>query len=195
MVYNVVKGLFIVFFRLFFPYVVEGRENIPQEGPLIICSNHISWMDPPLVGVVLTGKKVHFMAKAELFDIFIIGSIIKKVGAFPVKRDTADIKTIKTSIALLREKKCIVLFPEGTRSKPGEIRDALPGAALIALKSQAPILPVAIKGPYRLFRKTPIGVGKPITLDALYGQKAKREILQKASHEIMQEIRQIHARL
>ncbi|HHX77067.1 MAG TPA: 1-acyl-sn-glycerol-3-phosphate acyltransferase [Firmicutes bacterium] len=190
MFYSIVKSIFRLFFLLFYPYKVEGRDNIPSKGPLIVCSNHISWLDPPLIGVIMP-RKVHFMAKEELFDIFLLGAAIKKLDAFPVKRGSADLKTIKTALKHLKNKEFLSLFPEGTRSKTGEIGEALPGVALIALKSEAPVLPAAIKGRYKLFRKVKVNIGKPLVFPAYYGQKAKKELLEEISSSIMNEIKRL----
>ncbi len=193
MLYTVIKQIFRFIFSTIYPWKVKGLENIPEEGPLIICSNHISWADPALVASMVTRKQVFFMAKEELFNYFILGNIIKRVGAFPVKRDSADLRTIKKSLSLLKDKSFIGLFPEGTRSRTGQIGEALPGVALIALKSKAPVLPVAIKGKYRLLRRSCLVVGAPLTFAGYYDQKARGELLTEISRAIMDEIRRLHA--
>ncbi len=193
MLYSVLKLIFRIIFSTIYPWKVKGLENIPEEGPLIICSNHINWADSALVASMVPHKKIFFMAKAELFNYFILGNIIKRVGAFPVKRDSADLRTIKKSLSLLKEKSFIGLFPEGTRSRTGQIGEALPGVALIALKSRAPVLPVAIKGKYRLFQRNYINIGAPLSFEEYYGQKARGELLAEMSRAIMAEIRRLQA--
>jgi 1-acyl-sn-glycerol-3-phosphate acyltransferase len=193
MLYNFIKAIFRVIFSTLYPRDIEGLENIPEEGPLIVCSNHINWVDPALVASMIPRSPVYFMAKEELFNYIILGYLIKRVGAFPVKRDSADLKSIKKALSLLKEGAFIGLFPEGTRSKTGEVGEALPGVALLALKSEAPVMPVAIRGRYRLFRKIRISIGKPMTFAEFYGQKAKRELLADMSKTIMSEIRRLHA--
>ncbi len=195
MLYNFFKNIFRLLFNTIFLWDIKGRNNIPKDGPLIICANHIHWLDPPLVGAMVPRKNVHFMAKEELFNYKILGSIIRNIGAFPVKRDSADLKTIKKALSLLNNKSFIGLFPEGTRSKTGEIGEALPGVALIALKSRSPVLPVAIKGDYKIFKKVKINIGKPIFFESHYGKKAKRELLDVISTDIMKEIKALHSEL
>ena len=192
MLYNFIKAIFRIIFSTLYPWDIKGLDNVPTKGPLIVCSNHINWVDPALVGSMIPKSPVYFMAKEEIFNYIIFGNIIKGVGAFPVKRDSADLKSIKKALSLLTEGAFIGLFPEGTRSKTGEVGEALPGVALLALKSEAPVLPIAIRGKYRLFRKIQIIIGKPMTFPDYYGQKAKRELLTEMSKTIMSEIRRLH---
>ncbi len=195
MLYNILTFIFRLVYSTVYPWKVEGLKHIPKEGPLIICSNHINWADPTVVGAMVTHKRVHFMAKGELFNYFILGDIIKRLGAFPVKRDSADLSTIKKALSLLKDGQFIGLFPEGTRTKTGRVGEALPGVALIALKSRAPVLPVAIKGRYLPFQRLNVRVGAPISFPEHYGQKARRELLAQMSSEIMAEIRRLHAEI
>lgn len=184
---------YLVFFLLY-PKKVFGRENIPKEGPLVICSNHINWFDPPLIGAAVgMRRQVCFMAKAELFDIPIFNCLITKLGAFPVKREKADLRAIMMALSRLDQDKAVGLFPEGTRSKTGQLQKPYGGPALIILKSGAPVLPVAIKGPYRLFRPIKINIGKPIYFDLKYDQegdrKIRRENIKKVSTLVMEQIK------
>ena len=185
MTHTIITFCFRLIFKLFFFYRIYGRENIPQNDAYIICSNHTSWFDPPLVGSV-TPIRVHFMAKEELFDIFMFGSILRKLGAFPVKRDSADRRALKKAIKLLDEGKVIGLFPEGTRIKGGELGQPFHGPALIALLSKKPVLPVAIKWPDRLFRPVSVTFGKLLYFEE--EGKIKKDNLEKVSTKIMGEI-------
>lgn len=140
---------------------VHGRDHIPEQGPVILCSNHISNLDPPLVGLPLS-RRVHFMAKAELFKIPILGYLIGAVGAFPVKRGGVSKESIKTALTLLRQGNVLGIFPEGTRrSQDGAAKR---GAAALALRSNAKVVPVAIIGRYKLFSKLAIYYGEPLDL-------------------------------
>lgn len=140
---------------------VHGRDHIPEQGPVILCSNHISNLDPPLVGLPLS-RRVHFMAKAELFKIPILGYLIGAVGAFPVKRGGVSKESIKTALTLLRQGNVLGIFPEGTRR--GQDGAAKRGAASLALRSNAKVVPVAIIGRYKLFSKLAIYYGEPLDL-------------------------------
>lgn len=186
MFYSIVSFCFRVFFKIFYRYRLHGRENIPVKGPYIVCANHTSWFDPPLVGTVCPEMPIHFMAKQELFEIFIFGSILKRLGAFPVKRDKADIRALKKAIQLLEEGKIVGLFPEGTRIKGGELGQPFNGPALITLQSNKPVLPVAVKWPDRLFQPVSVRFGKLLYFEQ--EGKIKKDDLNKVSLKIMEEI-------
>ncbi|CAA7602033.1 1-acylglycerol-3-phosphate O-acyltransferase [Acididesulfobacillus acetoxydans] len=161
------------FFRTFFQlkgWKIEGLENIPKKGPVILAVNHISNWDPVLVGCGLN-RQVSYMAKEELFSVPFLGWAIRKVGAFPVNRAQADTGAIRQALAILKEDRVLGLFPEGTRSKTGDVQRALPGVVLIMDRSKAPVVPVKVRGTNRLLRGGRGGlrlvVGKPLTLDQL----------------------------
>ncbi len=153
-----------------------------------MCANHISNLDPPLLGAGID-RQVHFMAKEELFRIPVISFLITKFGAFPVKRGAGDRGAIRTALSLLEEGKILGIFPEGTRSKTGEVGAGLPGVAMFALKSQATVVPVAIVGPYRLFRPVTIVYGEPIDLSAQRSAKVTSETMKETADLIMRHIK------
>ena len=134
MIYTLVKNLFKILFTIFLRLKVEGTENIPKDGPLVIASNHLSLLDPPVLGTAAT-RKVHFMAKEELF-VPVLGTIYKILGAFPVRRGGADRAAIKHGIDILESGQVLAIFPEGTRSKTGELGKAQPGALMMASKAK-----------------------------------------------------------
>lgn len=165
MLYNLASALVRVFMLLVFRVKVINKENFPKDGPVIVSINHTSYWDVPLVAAFMP-RKLHYMAKRDLFKIPVLGSFMKWVGAFPVSRGKGDIGAIKTALDVLSQDKVVAIFPEGRRVLKGMTHSAKPGIALIAEKSGAPILPVAIGGKYRLFAKIPITVGEPIYVDA-----------------------------
>ncbi len=140
---------------------VQGRENIPVEGAAIMCCNHISWLDPPVLAVACP-RQVHFMAKRELFQYFILGSILRRSGVISVRRGQSDRSAIKRMIQVLQDGKIVGLFPEGTRGRAGELASFTHGAAYLALKSGAPVIPVGVRGDYRLLSEVQVRIGKPI---------------------------------
>ncbi|MCD1260196.1 1-acyl-sn-glycerol-3-phosphate acyltransferase [Paenibacillus athensensis] len=188
MLYLIGRAMFRVLFALLFRLRAIGRENIPAEGPVVLCSNHISMVDPPLLGTPLS-RKVHFMAKAELFDIPLFGALITKVGAFPVKRGGVSKESIRLAIQLLKSGSMMGIFPEGTRNSAGGMGKK--GAASLALKSGATVVPVAIIGNYALFRRMTIVYGPPVDISAYSG--ATSEDLELATEAIMKAIRALHA--
>ena len=128
---------------------ITGRENIPNQGPLLVVSNHLNMLDPPLLGLSL-GRRVKFIAKEELFQSRIVGYLVGSLGAFPVSRRRPNKKTLSQAVQVLADGQALVIFPEGMRSRGGRLRAAFPGAALIASRSGAPILPVGITGTERI---------------------------------------------
>jgi 1-acyl-sn-glycerol-3-phosphate acyltransferase len=187
MLYRIGRALFRFVFTLFFRMRALGMENVPTHGAVVLCGNHTSLLDPPLLGTPLK-RMVHFMAKAELFDIPVLGSIISKVGAFPVKRGGVSRESIRLAVQLLRDGNMLGVFPEGSRNNAGGMGKK--GAASLALKSGAAVVPVAIIGNYSLFRHMTIVYGKPLDLSAYAG--ASSEDLEQATEAIMKEIRRLH---
>ncbi len=163
-------------------------ENIPRKGPLIIAANHISWLDPPLAGAYVP-RRVTFMAKKELFEIWWLGPLITTMGAFPVDRDGSARAAIKHSVEVLREGGCIGIFPEGGRNVEGD-KQAQTGVALLASLSGAPVVPVAIIGSERAKERPrphiKVVYGKPMSLPA--GRKATREDLAAFTDAVMAEV-------
>ena len=171
LIYQLVSKLFVLpIYKFVFRGNLIGRENIPQKNSFIMVSNHGSLLDPPLLGHAL-GRNISFMAKAELFEIPLLGFVIKACGAYPVKRGIADKNTIKTACKKLSDNNSIGIFIDGTRQKNGRVNKPKQGAALLAFKNQKLLLPVAIVNSHRLikfrcflplFSKIVIKVGKPV---------------------------------
>jgi 1-acyl-sn-glycerol-3-phosphate acyltransferase len=144
LVYTVLAGLF----------TQVGRERVPREGPLMICGNHISTLDPPLVPAFLPRNDSWSMAKAEYFERSWLQTwIFTAFHSFPVVRHSADRAAIRRATAILREGQVLVLYPEGTRITSGGLHRPEPGAGFIAMLTGAPILPVAISGSREVFGK------------------------------------------
>ncbi|MGG1551757.1 lysophospholipid acyltransferase family protein [Paenibacillus ferrarius] len=188
MLYRIGRFLFRLFFGLFFRLRAIGVENVPAQGAVVLCGNHTSLLDPPILGTPLR-RMVHFMAKAELFDIPLFGALIAKVGAFPVKRGGVSRESIRLAVQLLKDGNMLGVFPEGSRSNAGGMGKK--GAASLALKAGAAVVPVAIIGSYSIFRRMTIVYGKPLDLSAYAG--ASSEDLEQATDVIMTEIRRLHA--
>ncbi|HOQ76426.1 MAG TPA: lysophospholipid acyltransferase family protein [Thermoclostridium sp.] len=192
MLYSIGKVLFTIYFRLFYRIKVKGRENIPSEGPVLLCANHPTALDMFLIGVFVPKRKVHYMAKAELFRNRFLGWIIRCLGGFPVSRGTGDVGSVKTVFRLLEEGKIVGVFPEGTRTRKRDPNKRKAGIALFALHSGAPILPVAIKGVFRPFRKIELIFGKPYRIASDTGNGTginySKEELYRVSGEIIDSI-------
>ena len=174
------------FYRTFFFVKCEGKENIPKEGSVLICPNHKSNFDPPLVGAFCP-REMQFMAKKALFKNKLFGWLIRGLGAIPVEPEENSMETIKIFLRLLKEGNAVTVFPEGTRFSKS-IDDVKSGAVMFAIKTKTPIIPTAIKGKYKLFRKMKLTYGKPIYYTEYYGTKVSHEELHRLSVELMTKI-------
>ncbi len=146
--YRVSRFLLIPLFRIIFRLEVKGSDNFPRAGGFILASNHVSYLDPIVLGVACP-RQLNFMARHDLFTIPIFGAFIRSVGAFPLRRNSADIVSIKEALRRLRRAGGLVLFPEGRRSPKEVSQDAQPGIGFIAVKSQVPVVPAFIDGTQR----------------------------------------------
>lgn len=188
--YRLFRALFRLFYRMFYRWEIIGLENIPAQGGVILCSNHISNLDPPFIAAPLK-RQVMFMAKEELFRVPVISYFVKQFGAFPVKRGMGDRGALKKALQILQEGNVLGIFPEGTRSKTGKLGKPFPGAALFALKSEAAVIPVAIVGNWKPFTKMKVVYGKPIDFAGFRSMKVTSELTSEASEYIMEEIQKL----
>ena len=162
---------------------VRGRENIPSQGPVLVVANHLSLADPPLVNISLN-RKVRYMAKEQLFRFRVLGYFMRGLGAFPVHRGRPDMKAFRQAEQVLAQGSTLVIFPEGTRSRSGQLGHAFSGPTLIALRSGVPILPVGITGTEKLEHVTGllsrprvrVNIGHPFHLPTTTGKSAKTEL-------------------
>jgi 1-acyl-sn-glycerol-3-phosphate acyltransferase len=155
-------------------FEVIGLENFPKEGGVLLCSNHIHALDPPVVGMTAP-RTVHFMAKEELFKLPILGPLLPKVNAFPVKRGMSDREALRSALKVLKSGEVMGLFPEGTRSTDGVLKKGLSGAGFFALRGDADVVPCAIIGPYKTFRKVKVVYGEPILMAPYRERKASAD--------------------
>jgi 1-acyl-sn-glycerol-3-phosphate acyltransferase len=148
--------------KLGFRLRTYGRENLIEDGPAILASNHASYLDPPLVGVSCR-KDVYFLARKSLFERPVIGRLIAQLNTVPVDRDRGDVGAVRALIKLLKSGNRVLVFPEGTRSKDGNLQPARAGVGLLIAKSLAPVVPVRLprSGGIRFVPITVV-IGKPL---------------------------------
>src|SRR5712692_4334720 len=187
MTYWIMRALFTVFFRVLGAWEVRGQENVPRQGAVLIAPNHLSFLDPPLIGCALR-RPGWFMAKAELFNIPGFAWLIRGMHAYPVRRGVVDRAALKRTLEYLKEGELVCVFPEGTRSARGELGPIEIGIGMLALKSGAPIVPVGIRGTdqrlprdaKRLHRaKIRVQFGRPLAVSVGSEGRADREACQQ----------------
>ncbi|GAB6990328.1 lysophospholipid acyltransferase family protein [Paenibacillus pini] len=186
MIYVFCRAVLRFIFAILYRLETVGKEHVPQEGGVLLCSNHISLLDPITVGIPVN-RKVNYMAKEELFRVPGFGWLITQLGAFPVKRGGVSKESIRTSLTILRNGGMMGIFPEGTRnSSEGTAKK---GAASFALRSNAVVIPAAIIGNYKFMRKVKVIYGAPVDLSAfLDGGSAELEL---ATETIMSRINEM----
>jgi 1-acyl-sn-glycerol-3-phosphate acyltransferase len=175
-------------------YRVNGLENVPATGSLLIVANHLSWYDPLLLGVVLR-RRVWFFTKAEIFRWPIAGAACKATGQIPVHRGASDRAALEKGLEYLREGKALVVFPEGTVERQEQMIAAHTGAAMLALRTSATVLPIAHTGTRRILRslrtswfpRVNIQVGTPFVPTTSEGVPRKAE-LKAVTQQIMERI-------
>lgn len=172
--YSFAKTVVYTALKPIYRFDVIGAENFPKEGGILLCANHIDALDPPVVGIN-SPRPVNFMAKEELFNLPILKSILPGVRAFPVKRGMSDRDALRRAIKLLKEGEVVGLFPEGTRSKDGTLGKGFSGAGFFALRGEANVVPCAIIGPYKPFRRLKIVFGEAIDIKPYRERKASAD--------------------
>ncbi|MBT3319754.1 MAG: 1-acyl-sn-glycerol-3-phosphate acyltransferase [Clostridia bacterium] len=180
MFYYFVKYLLTPFLYIFFFPKIIGRKNTKIKGKAIIISNHSSMGDPLLLSATFH-RQILWMSKAELFEHKLTAALFNGVRSFPVHRGESDLPAIRHAFRMLRDGEILGIFPEGTRVKSEGIRDFESGTALLALKSKAPIIPVYIKGDYKLFRRMTLTIGEPILLSEHIGEGPKSQTTERAT--------------
>ncbi len=168
LVYLVARAILQPFFRVYFRMERIGREHVPSSGPVIIASNHRSFMDPFVIGMMLR-RPTYFVAKTELFHNRFVAWLLSSLGAFPVDRGNGDRDAMTTARAILERGDVVVIFPEGTRTRPGPLGTPKRGVGRLALETGAPVVPIALVGTEAIRRgwrirphKVRIRAGRPL---------------------------------
>lgn len=186
-IFGILYCLVYPFFNLFHPSKAIHRENIP-EGAALLCPNHTKASDPLFVVFAMgLHHRPQVMAKEEIMRIPVLGWILGKAGVFAVNRGRSDVGAIKRAMRCLKEGDKLLMFPEGTRSKTGEMGEGKTGVAMLALRTQAPIVPIFIPVKKKWFRRTPVVFGEPFYPRAENG-KGNAEDYARIAEELMERI-------
>jgi 1-acyl-sn-glycerol-3-phosphate acyltransferase len=194
--YRVAHTVVRVWARLYLGFRTSGSERMPPAGPTIVACNHLSYLDPPLVGISFS-RRLRFAAKAELFKIPLFCSLIAALGSVPIARGRPDRAGFRRLERILRSGQALLVFPEGTRSPHGRLLPAEPGVGLLVLRTRAQVLPVAIVGSDRALSRNScvirparvaLKVGEPLSFHEYHGRPIDRQSAAEVADRIMQAI-------
>lgn len=198
--YRFVRDALFIIYRILFRFEYYGSERVPSESDkrgVILAANHVSFLDPPILGISLR-RPVTFLAKDYLFKAFLVGWVLRGIGAFPIKTKADDFRTVRDLIRILKEGRCLAVFPEGTRSMDGQFQEPESGVAFLAVKSKAWIVPAYIEGTFEAFpkgerffkcRKVRVTYGQPFLADEDADPAVSAEPYAAISRRIMKEIK------
>jgi 1-acyl-sn-glycerol-3-phosphate acyltransferase len=188
MFYKIIVKILRILVFIVFDLRIYNEDRINKtNGPLIVCGNHTSMWDPVILAVS-TKRQIHFMGKKELFDHKILGFFYKKLGAFPVDRDSGALSSIRNSLKVLKSNEVLGIFPEGTRVKKYDENSAKPGIALIANRAKTNIVPFYIKGPYKFRGRVEIFFGKEKNYFENFKGKANTETYTEIGRQMLKDI-------
>lgn len=177
--YAFIRALAIPFVRLIYPFRLTGAENVPAEGPVVLCSNHRSNLDPLFLAIGIKHRELHFMCKKELFKTKLTAAFFTKLGMFAVDRGHTDMSAMRNAMSLIREGRVFAIFPQGHRYKLDDHRELLSGATLIAMRSGAKIVPIHI-GSVKPFRRTDVNIGEAFDLSSIRRPDEATKLLTEA---------------
>lgn len=171
LVYNAFRVFSRWFGVVFYGLRVEGREHWPEEGGALVCANHQSMFDPPLVGLTCP-RRMNYLARDTLFKVPLLAPLIKFLDAIPIDREGGGLAGLKETLRRLKAGELVLIFPEGTRTRDGNLAPLKPGFISVARRSQVPLVPVGIDGAYQAWPRTSkfprfgriaVVIGEPIT--------------------------------
>src|SRR5262245_2785270 len=208
LIYRIPWSLLHVIFGVYFRWRVYNPERVPSSGPLILASNHASFLDPPLVGTAVD-REINYLARESLFRFPLIGWLLREWNSVPVDREGGGAKGLKRILERLLAGGAIILFPEGTRTPDGRLQPARSGIGLTVIKSTAPVVPVRVFGTHEAYGrdvqfprpcKVAVKYGKPIDFSTLRSEaehcsrERLKQIYQEVADQIMAAIAQLEDR-
>lgn len=171
MLYWIIRPLAVLFYKIFYPVKIFGKENRIKKGKSIVTCNHLGKADVLVVGALFPNKTA-FLAKKEWWDKKLFGKLISSLGAIPLDRDKPSLSTIKSALGVLKANKRLAIFPEGRRNfETNDLQQIKQGATFFAIKGQATITPIIIYDRLKFFKKNYAIVGKPLDFSKYYGVK------------------------
>ena len=178
--YSVAVKILHGIFKVFTLFKVKGKDNVPQEGAFLLCSNHRAYKDPILLAIS-SRRKLTFMAKEELFKKTVLGWLIKSLGAFPIRRGKGDAAAVMATLKIMKKGEATVIFPEGTRMKNGERKQVNSGIVRLAIQCGVPIVPAYLTW-------NSVTYGKPINYDKYTESVHDGDLMQSLADGLMDTI-------
>ncbi len=195
MLYWICRPLMWLFYKVFYPVKVYGKENLIKKGKSIVACNHLGKADVLVVGALYPNKTI-FLSKKEWYENKFFGGLLRKLGSIPIDRDKPSITTIKEALKVLKDNKRLGIFPEGRRNfETNDLQEIKQGTALFAVKGQALITPVIIYDRLKMFKKSYVIVGKPIDFSEFYGVKFTDEVSSKCTQILEDNMRSLQLEL
>lgn len=189
--YQFARSLCRLYLKIFRGFKVEGLEKMPKTGPVILAANHISYMDPVAIGCAIE-RPIRFLAKEELFRIPLFNTLIRALGAFPVKRGSGDRGALRASLEILEQGNCFGIFPEGQRNRTHQLLLPLkPGAAMLAAKTKAVVVPIALKGTKGWVDKITVRIGEPLSFPPSEKNRPSKEELNDFNQSLYRAIEEM----
>ena len=182
-----IKSIFWLISVFMYRIKINGKENIPKEGAVLICPNHVHALDSAVI-IAHSKRKINVLAKAELFTGFIRKWFANLFGIYPIKQDAADIDAIKTSLRVLKNGEPLMIFPEGTRNGLAKGSPLKNGPIILAIKSGTPVIPVGIKGNFKFWSKIVINIGKSIDYSQYKDRMKDKEFISNLTKQLMDEV-------
>ena len=187
--YECLRAMAVVLFHTVFPVRYYGMEKARQEMPLVIISNHVHALDPALVAYPLRADQCFFLAKEELGKNRLVHRFLYRMHCIFVRRHQSDMEAMRNCLRVLKEKKPLVIFPEGTRHHEGQMEHIENGTALIVMRSRATLLPMYIDKPLKPFRRVNVTIGDPIPYNDLLAEGINSESCEKLNERMRETFR------
>lgn len=198
--YTFCRRVLRLFLTIYNRIEVRGLEYIPKEGGVLLVANHASFLDPPALGCAITHRSVRYMARDSLFTNPWFGRLLRGIAAVPISRERGDISALKRALDVLKSGDCLGFFPEGTRTKTGDVSDAKGGIGFLVAKAGVPVVPAYIDGSFSAFSrhhkwirpaKIRIFYGPPIQPAAFAALGKGRDLYDQIGELIIQRIREL----
>lgn len=186
--YNFICSILSFLISIIFRFEVQGQENLPNEGNIILIANHKSFLDPVFMLVAIKNRRIIPVAKKELFKIPVLGYLMRKIEAIPIDREKPGISTVKEILRQIKSGRVLGIFPEGTRSNMQVFMPAKPGVAMFAIKSKSNVVPMSIITTYKPFSKVKVVIGETVNLKHYHINKVPKTEYDSIAQDLMNHV-------